>query len=411
MKHYFAILIVLVCLTTFADDSLKIYLFASSTCEKCEYLKKLVLPDVLEAYPAVSYEHIKVDDINNFKLQLQYEKYYQQALEESGKSGFSRPSTLGLKTSDYRFIGKEDASVKAFVGKTCLAGVEIIEKKLEEAVKRELSLGNQTITPSEMKQLVQDQNRSTKSNANTDLVKEKYDSFGWTTVAGAGLFDGINPCAFVTLVFFISVLANLRKSKRDIFVVGLLFSLAVFATYLLLGVGALKFIKIISVQAGVAKGINIAMAGFCIIIGVVSLIDVFKFRKTHKADFKLKLPKSFRKIINRQINTKMRKKHLWFWAIFLGVSVSLLESACTGQIYLPIITSMVKKGSSEAFALLLLYNLMFILPLLIVFGVTLAGVSSKQITNFFMKNLLLSKILMTLLFFFLGVYLLLGIRL
>jgi sulfite exporter TauE/SafE len=188
-------------------------------------------------------------------------------------------------------------------------------------------------------------------------------------------------------------------------IVGLLFSLAVFLTYLLLGLGALTIVKEFSVNSGIAKGINLFMAGFCIVIGLVSFADVLKYKKTQKADFKLKLPKSLRKIINRQINTKMRKNHLWFWALFLGISVSLLESLCTGQVYLPTIAIMVKRGSTKAFGLLLLYNLMFIIPLLAIFAVTLAGASSKQITNFFMRNLLLSKILMTLLFLFLGIYL------
>ncbi len=376
MKRFLILLLIsLSCLLT-AQEKLKIYLFASSTCEKCRYLKELVLPDILETYPRVSYEHVPVDDTDNFKLQLLYEKCYQN---DSAKA------------------------VKAFVGNTCLAGVKQIEARLEKTVQTELVAGNKTITPDEIRGLYQKDNVAGASS----LVTHKYDSFTWTAVVGAGLVDGINPCAFVTLVFFISVLANLRKSKKDIVVVGALFSLAVFATYLLLGIGALKFIKIISVQSGIAKGINACMAGFCLLIGVVSLLDVIRFRLNKKpGDFSLKLPKGIRKVINRQINTKMRKTHLWFWALFLGITVSLLESLCTGQVYLPTIAIMVQRGSAEAFGLLVFYNLMFIVPLLAVFGLAFAGVSSKQVTDFFNRHLFLSKVLMTILFFFLALYLL-----
>ncbi len=385
MKKLLVLLLISVSCAVTAQEKLKIYLFASSTCEKCRYLKELVLPDILETYPQVSYEHIKVDDTKNFKLQLQYENCYQE------------------QTTGFRIFGKENASVKAFVGKTSLAGVKLIESKLEETIQQELAAGHKTISPDEMTAL----SRTEHHTSTTDLVKDKYDSFAWSSVAIAGLLDGINPCAFVTLVFFISVLANLRKSKKDIVVVGTLFSLAVFVTYLLLGIGALKFIKIISVQSGITKGINICMASFCLLIGVISLIDVIRFRSNKRpGDFSLKIPKGVRRIINRQINTKMRKSHLWFWALFLGVTVSLLESLCTGQVYLPTIAIMVKRGSVEALGLLVFYNLMFILPLLAVFGLAFAGVSSKQVTDFFNRNLLLSKILMTSLFFFLGIYLL-----
>ena len=67
---------------------------------------------------------------------------------------------------------------------------------------------------------------------------------------------------------------------------------------------------------------------------------------------------------------------------------------------------MVKQGHTEALGLLVFYNLMFIIPLLAVFGLFFFGVTSKQITAFFNKHLLLSKTLMTLLFFSLGSYLL-----
>ncbi len=387
MKRLLILLLVSAsCLLT-AQEKLKIYLFASSTCEKCRYLKELILPDILETYPEVSYEHIPVDDTENFKLQLLYEKHY----------------TAGVQASGFRQFGNENAAVKAFVGKTSLAGVKQIEAKLEDTVQRELASGNKTITPDEIKELYQMQDVAGASK----LVADKYDSFTWNAVAWAGLLDGINPCAFVTLVFFISVLANLRKSKKDIIVVGTLFSVAVFGTYLLLGIGALKFIKIISVQSGITKGINICMAGFCLLIGLISLLDVIRFHRNKKAgDFSLKLPKGIRKVINRQINTNMRKSHLWFWALFLGITVSLLESLCTGQVYLPTIAIMVKRGSVEAFGLLAFYNLMFIVPLLAVFGLAFAGVSSKQVTDFFNRHLFLSKVLMMGLFFFLGIYLL-----
>ncbi len=359
---------------SFSAEQLKIYLFASSSCEKCRYLKELILPDILETYPQVSYEHIPVDDTENFELQLLYEKLYQQ--------------------NGYNIIGKEEASVKAFVGKTCLAGVKLIEDRLEDVI---LTQGNvATPSPEKVRQLF-----TKKEN----LVEDKYETFTWLTVAWSGLVDGVNPCAFVTLVFFISVLSNLRKSKRDILIVGTLFSLSVFLTYLLLGLGAFRLIKELSVQSGVAKGINIGTSIFCLTIGVISLFDVIRTIRKNETKFSLKLPKDLRKTINRQISTKMRKGSLWFWAIFLGVAISLLESICTGQIYLPIITTMIKKGNAEAFWLLILYNIMFIVPLIAVFAVTFAGASSEQLTNFFKRHLLLSKILVTTLFFILGLIL------
>ena len=56
----------------------------------------------------------------------------------------------------------------------------------------------------------------------------------------------------------------------------------------------------------------------------------------------------------------------------------------------------------KAFAYLLLYNFMFILPLLAVFALSLLGVNSQKFNAFLKNNLAVIKILMAGGFFFLG---------
>ena len=72
----------------------------------------------------------------------------------------------------------------------------------------------------------------------------------------------------------------------------------------------------------------------------------------------------------------------------LGILVSVFEFACTGQVYLPTLAYMARaKGRTDAFILLILYNLCFIAPLLVVFGASYLGVSSKRITAIFQKRM------------------------
>jgi hypothetical protein len=60
--------------------------------------------------------------------------------------------------------------------------------------------------------------------------------FSLWAVLAAGLIDGINPCALMTLLFLISLLAVGGQTKKIIFLVGLGFTLGVFGTYLAIGV-------------------------------------------------------------------------------------------------------------------------------------------------------------------------------
>ena len=92
----------------------------------------------------------------------------------------------------------------------------------------------------------------------------------------------------------------------------------------------------------------------------------------------------------------------------VGVTISLLELACTGQVYLPTILYMLKSGSSGALTHLVVYNLAFILPLVIVFGLAWTGMRSDALIQFQRRNTALVKILTGILFLALAAFLLFG---
>jgi cytochrome b561 len=71
-------------------------------------------------------------------------------------------------------------------------------------------------------------------------------------------------------------------------------------------------------------------------------------------------------------------------AFVTGFVISLLEFACTGQVYLPTIIYVMSQPelASQAFLYLVLYCLMFILPLVVVFVLSYFGTSSEQLSQF-----------------------------
>jgi hypothetical protein len=68
-----------------------------------------------------------------------------------------------------------------------------------------------------------------------ESIVERFKGLGLLTIVSAGLIDGINPCAFATLIFFVSYLAFIGRKKKEVLWVGMGFSGAVFITYLLIG--------------------------------------------------------------------------------------------------------------------------------------------------------------------------------
>jgi len=118
----------------------------------------------------------------------------------------------------------------------------------------------------------------------------------------------------------------------------------------------------------------------------------------------LGLPKRVKDRIHKVIRAGLSARNLVIGSLSVGFLVSMLESLCTGQVYLPTIVFMTRDPSTRhaAIGYLLLYNLMFILPLIGILVVTYFGVRSEKLGNMLRKRLALAKLGMAGLFAALG---------
>jgi cytochrome c biogenesis protein CcdA len=213
---------------------------------------------------------------------------------------------------------------------------------------------------------------------------DRFKSFGVLTVLGAGLVDGLNPCAFATLVFFVSYLAFTGRRGRDILFVGLSFTLGVFLTYLLVGVGLLRAVQSLRFFTALGRWVYLITALLCVILAVLTFRDFFKARAGQMTEMTLRLPMGLRRRIHKVIRESAQVRAFVVMAFVTGFVVSLLELACTGQVYLPTIMFVmsVPELAARAVLYLLLYCVMFILPLLVVFVLSYFGTSSEQLGRF-----------------------------
>ena len=287
-----------------------------------------------------------------------------------------------------------------FVGDDYLIGQEINVESLEELIEKY----SQEESGFPWKEIREEQG------AGASII-ERFRSFTPLTVLGAGLLDGVNPCAFTTIIFFVSYLALMGRKGREILLVGASFTAAVFLTYLLVGLGILGFLQSLEVIKFFSRIIYLLAALFCFLLVALSLYDFYKIRQGRIDDISLKLPQALQRRVHQTIRER-RKMSGFISATFVtGFFVSLLELACTGQVYLPtiIFVTGVPELRSHAVAYLILYNLMFILPLVIIFLLTFYGTTSKELTVFFRAQAGTVKLLTALLFAILGVWLILAL--
>jgi len=237
------------------------------------------------------------------------------------------------------------------------------------------------------------------STAEKSLV-DRFRSFGALTVVGAGLVDGLNPCAFATLVFFISYMAFTGRRGRDILFVGISFALGVFLTYLLVGVGLLKVVQSLSFFTALGRWVYLLTALLCIILAAFTFRDFGKARKGQASEMTLKLPMILRRHIHKVIREGAQVRAFVAMAFVTGFVVSLIELACTGQVYLPTVMFVlsVPELAAKAFLYLLLYCVMFIVPLVAVFVLSYLGTTSEQLGAFVNRHTATIKLLTGLLF-------------
>ncbi|MBN1954944.1 MAG: hypothetical protein JW900_07820 [Anaerolineae bacterium] len=232
---------------------------------------------------------------------------------------------------------------------------------------------------------------------------------GLTAIAGFGLLDGLNPCAFATLIFLIAYLAAGERKGRDILLVGGLFTLGVFLAYLAVGLGLHAILDNLLGEhlAVLGRWVSGLTALFCLVLAVYSFLDFLKARRGQIEDMSLSLPGFLKKRIRAVIREGQKARAYFFAALVTGVVVSLLELACTGQVYIPIIISLASIPGLRLFATgyLVIYNLFFVLPLVVVFVLTYFGTSSLQLGRFLQKRTATIKLGTTLLFAALAIWL------
>ncbi len=242
-------------------------------------------------------------------------------------------------------------------------------------------------------------------------IIDQFRSMSWLTVVLAGLVDGLNPCAFATLIFFVSYLTISGRKDREVIIVGISFTLGVFIAYLVIGLGFYKVLDLLgNILNVVARWVYGFTALLCIALAVFSFMDVAKARKGKLEDMSLNLPEGLRKRINTVIRKGRSTNRYVIGAFATGLVISLLELACTGQVYLPtiIFVSSMPELRLRAILYLIIYNLLFILPLVVVFILAYFGTTSKDLTRFLKKHAAIVKIGLGILFFALGIWLILS---
>jgi cytochrome c biogenesis protein CcdA/thiol-disulfide isomerase/thioredoxin len=183
-------------------------------------------------------------------------------------------------------------------------------------------------------------------------VDERNQGVALPLLFGAALSDAINPCAFAVLILLVGTVLRAQGRRRALWA-GLLFSLAIFISYFLMGLGLYKAITIFNIP----KYFSLVVGALAILIGLANLKDTFWYGKF----FIMEVPLSWRP----KMQSILRHATSPFGALISGILVSLFLLPCSSGPYIVIVGLLAEKVNvTVATAQLALYNLIFILPML-----------------------------------------------
>lgn len=188
------------------------------------------------------------------------------------------------------------------------------------------------------------------------------------TVVTTAAIDSINPCAIGVLILMVSVVMASGASKSRMLLLGSLYVFSVFGVYLLAGLGLAYFFT--SIPLVVTLYISLAVGLLIIIAGFLEIKDYFWYGR----GLSLSIPAAFaRKLHNYSSRATIPG------VMFLGAFVSAVELPCTGAPYLAIITMLSQYFDLTAFLLLVIYNVVFVLPLIVILLLVALGMKVVSI--------------------------------
>lgn len=190
------------------------------------------------------------------------------------------------------------------------------------------------------------------------------------------------------------------EQSGELITVGFGFCSAVFLTYFLLGFGVFHIIQTLEGYTLTGAVLRWLTIGGLLILAWLSFKDAWAFGRTGQPSLiKLQLPLSIRTRIHRIMRRGLTARWLFLGSFAIGFLVTLLESVCTGQVYVPTLVYLSSQANSrEALGLLVLYNVMMVAPQVVVFWATYYGVTNERLLAWNRTDALLSKILLGLLF-------------
>ena len=239
---------------------------------------------------------------------------------------------------------------------------------------------------------------ATTSNEQQNAPPGKGQKLTLPLVLGAASVDAVNPCAFAVLIILMTTILASNKRKRALFA-GLSFALAIYISYLLMGLGVYKALATAKFSSWFIK----AIGSLAILMGLLNLKDYIWYGG---GGFVMEVPRKWRPKMKALIHSVTSP----IGAFLIGFLVSLFLLPCTSGPYIVILGMLSQKTLfASALLWLILYNAIFILPMIIITIAVYFGLNPQKAEKAREKQIKLLHLIAAILMIAIGIIVLLNI--
>ncbi len=201
-------------------------------------------------------------------------------------------------------------------------------------------------------------------------------------VVSLAIADAVNPCEFAVLtMLLVSIIAYNPHKRANIIWAGLAFSAAVFIMYLVYGLFIIKSFQLMQGITSVRPFLYKALGGIALVLGLLQIKDFFSYKV---GSFGTEMPMSWRPKV-KKIIAKVTSPT---GAFVVGLFVTLFLLPCTIGPYIILGGMLSFMEIVKTLPALLLYNAIFISPMLMITLIVYFGLSGvKDVQNWKDKNI------------------------
>ncbi len=223
-------------------------------------------------------------------------------------------------------------------------------------------------------------------------------------IISLAVVDSINPCAIAVLtLMLIAIMTHSPERKRRVLFAGLSFITSVYIIYMFYGLVIIRFFQVIQVLTSLRLLLYKVLGLFAVILGVLNIKDFFKYKP---GGILTEMPLSLRPRVKKIISGVTSPAG----AFVIGAFVSIFLLPCTIGPYIIAGGILSAIELMETIPWLLLYNIIFVFPMICITLLVYAGISRvENVSEWKEKNIKKLHLIAGFIMFLLGIAMFLGL--